>query len=85
MKLAHIAAVAALSVGALVSTASSASAAIVCNANNVCWHTQARYNYRPAYGVVVHENGWRWGDNERYQWREHRGRGYWDHDHWRRF
>ena len=85
MKMAKLAAVALLSAAALGATASTASAAIVCNAENVCWHTHRHYNYHPKYGVVVHENSWRWGPGEHYAFREHGGRGYWSHGAWRRF
>ena len=43
MKMAKIAAVALLSAAALGATASASSAAIVCNAENVCWHTRTVY------------------------------------------
>lgn len=80
-----LAAVALVSAGALVGFASSASAAIVCNAANVCWHVKGRYHYKPEFGVVVHDNHWRWGANDHYTWREHRGRGYWRDNAWVRF
>jgi hypothetical protein len=85
MKLAKIAAAVLLSAAALGATASTASAAIVCNAENVCWHVRHPYAYRPEFGVVVHEDGWRWGPADHYAWREHPGRGYWYHGGWRRF
>ena len=87
MTLAKLAAAALLAGAAIGVTASTASAAIVCNAENVCWHVRDRYhyNYRPEFGVVVHENGWRWGPGEHYAFREHTGRGYWYHGGWRRF
>ena len=78
MKLApKIAAAALLGLGAVSLTATAASAAIVCNGEGACWHVRRPYAYAPAYGVVVHPNGWRWGPGERYAWREHAGRGYW--------
>ena len=68
--------------GSVVPTASEA---IVCNAENVCWHVRPHYNYRPEWGVVVHEDDWRWGPGDHYTWREHRGRGYWRNGVWIRF
>jgi hypothetical protein len=59
----------------------SASAAIACS-GNVCWHTQERYAYPPQARVIIHDDDWRWGPNERYLFREHEGRGYWKGDSW---
>jgi hypothetical protein len=58
-----------------------ASAAIVCS-GNVCWHTQERYAYPPEARVIVHDDDWRWGPNERFAFREHEGRGYWKGENW---
>jgi hypothetical protein len=71
--------------GAMLGVAQAASAAVVCNGAGVCWHVRGHYAYRPEYGVVVHEDGWRWGPNDHYRWREHAGRGYWRDDRWVRF
>jgi hypothetical protein len=49
----------------------------------VCWHTSERYEYPPDANVVVHQNDWRWGPNEKYSWREHEGRGYWRGERWK--
>ena len=49
-------------VGALAFTATSASAAIVCNEDGDCWHAKEKYEYKPEFGVHVY------GDE---------GRGYW--------
>ena len=62
-------------------TAVSASAAIVCS-GRVCWHTSERHQYPTHARVVVHEDNWKWGRHERYGWREHEGRGYWNGNHW---
>jgi hypothetical protein len=80
-----LAAAAAVAAGMLALSAPAASAAIVCNAENVCWHTHRAYDYDPAWGVVVHEDGWRWGPGDHYTWKEHRGRGYWRNGEWVRF
>jgi len=65
-------------------SATSASAYIACNGEGACWHVHrhAYYNYRPAFGIVVHPDNWRWGRTEHYTWREHRGRGYWRNGAW---
>jgi hypothetical protein len=65
----------------LAASAVSASAAIVCN-GNVCWHTHETFTYPPEAGVIVHEDDWRWGPNERFVFREHEGRGYWRDNRW---
>ncbi len=74
-----------LGLGALLASSASASAAIVCNAEGLCWHVAHPYAYAPGYRVVVHPNGWRWGPGEHYAWREHPGRGYWRGGVWVRF
>jgi hypothetical protein len=67
--------------GLLALSAVNASAAIVCS-GAVCWHTHEAYSYPPDARVVVHPDDWRWGESERYSWREHEGRGYWHGDRW---
>jgi hypothetical protein len=71
----------AMGAGILAVSALSASAAIVCS-GNVCWHTPGAYEYPPEAGVMVHPDGWRWGPNEHFSWREHEGRGYWRGEKW---
>lgn len=75
-------AAAALSAGLLGGSATSASAAVVCNRDGDCWHVRDHYDYRPEYGVVVHPDDWRWATHDRYRWREHEGRGYWRSGIW---
>ena len=88
VKLAVIASVAA---GGLALTATTASAEIVCNAANECWHVRHHYDYRPEWGLVIHPNNWRWDRDRDYdrdahwRWREHRGRGYWRDGVWIHF
>ena len=77
-----IAAAALLGMGALTMTATTASAAILCNGAGECWHTKNRYSYKPEFGVVVHPNNWHWGAHDHYIWREHSGRGYWRNGAW---
>lgn len=72
--------------GALAIGATSASAYVVCNREGECWHQHNRYVYPGAYGVVVHEDNWRWGAHDRYRWHEHpEGRGYWRSGVWINF
>jgi hypothetical protein len=70
---------AAVGASALALTVANASAAVVCS-GNVCWHTHEAYEYPPAAGVIVHEDGWAAGPS--ITWREHEGRGYWRDDRW---
>jgi hypothetical protein len=76
-----------LGLSALIGSATTASAAIACNGEGVCWHVKRAYTYAPAYGVVVHPNNWRWAPGAHYVWREppHGGRGYWRGGVWVRF
>ncbi len=78
---------AAVAAGAFAASAGGASAYIACNSSGDCWHVHrhGQYSYRPAYGVVVHPDNWRWRENDNYRWREHRGRGYWRDGVWIRF
>lgn len=71
-----------LGLGLAFAASAPAAAAIACNGEGVCWHVRQTYTYAPAYGVVVHPNGWRWGSGEHYVWREHPGRGYWRNGVW---
>jgi hypothetical protein len=81
MKLRNALSSALLGAGLLAVTSMSASAAIVCS-GNVCWHTHERYEYPPDSKVVIHEDDWRSGPEEKYTFREHEGRGYWRADKW---
>ncbi len=62
---------------ALAATAAPASAYVACNRFGDCWHVSDRYDYRPAWGVRIHDDSWRWRHRDHYRWREHDGRGYW--------
>lgn len=68
--------------GALALTATSASAYVVCNDRGTCWHTHDRYAYPTGFGIVVHDDNWRWERHHHYHWREHTGRGYWRNGVW---
>lgn len=64
--------VAAMSGGALIATASTASADVVCNGAGECWHVHDRLTYPPEAGITFHEDAWA---------RAHRGHDYhWRHD-----
>ncbi len=62
-----------------------ASARIVCNEDGDCWHVQEEYAFPPTAGVIVHPDDWRWGEGQHFAWKEHPGRGYWNHGEWRGF
>ncbi|WP_295559296.1 hypothetical protein [uncultured Hyphomicrobium sp.] len=68
-------------------TATSASAAIVCNDEGDCWRVKHRYEYKPEFRLHVHPDDWKWGDHDKhkYRWRESRGRGYWREGLWIQF
>lgn len=85
-----IALAASLAAGGLAISATTASADIVCNAANECWHVRHHhYDYRPEWGLAVHPDNWRWERarerEEHWRWREHAGRGYWRDGVWIRF
>ncbi len=65
--------------GVLAFTATTASAAVVCNEIGDCWHAKEKYDYKPEFNVHVYGDDWKWADADqnKYRWREHEGRGYW--------
>ena len=71
--------------GSMALTATAASAEVVCNAENECWHVHKHYDYKPEWNVAVHPDNWRWGADEKYRWHEHNGRGYWRNGVWIKF
>ena len=73
--------------GLLALSVTSASAAIVCNGDGDCWHAKQKYDYRPEFGLHIYGDDWRWADadHDRYRWREHDGRGYWNKGVWIEF
>jgi hypothetical protein len=75
---------AAVAACAVAGSVSGTSAMIACN-GNICWHTHESYLYPPGTHVIVHPDGWQWGPDERYVWREHDGQGYWRGDDWVEF
>jgi hypothetical protein len=74
-----------MSVGGMALISTSASAAVVCNQDGDCWHTQTDYNYQPAFNLTVHENDWKWKEGDKHAWREHEGKGYWKGHDWKKF
>jgi hypothetical protein len=68
--------------GVLALSAVGASAAIVCS-GNVCWHVKEKHEYPPEARVIIHDDNWKWGPSEKYEYREHEGRGYWHGDSWK--
>jgi hypothetical protein len=79
---------AALAVGALGVTATTASADVACNRYGECWHVRDHYtNYPVGLGITFHEEGWR-GDNTRHwRWRHDRDddHGYYSRGVWHPF
>jgi hypothetical protein len=56
--------------------ATTASAAVVCNADGDCWRVKEKYDYRPDWGLTVYDDNWKWEGNK-YRWRDPGpGRGY---------
>jgi len=80
-----IALAAVMGVSAVTLASTNASAAIVCNQDGDCWHTQAEYAYQPSFGLSVHQNDWKWKEGEKHAWREHEGKGYWKGSNWTSF
>ena len=71
-----------LSAGAVVLSAGSASADVVCNDEGDCWHAHEHYTYPPSATITVHPDSWHWSGNEKFRWHEHEGRGYWHGGVW---
>jgi hypothetical protein len=78
MKISSLALVAA---GALALSATTASAAIVCNDEGECWHVKRHATYKPEFRLHVHPDNWKWKGGH-YKWREHGGHGYWRSGVW---
>jgi hypothetical protein len=80
-----IALAALIGASALAMASTSASARIVCNPEGDCWHVHGDYEYKPAFGLIVHPDDWKWKEGEKHAWREHEGRGYWKGGEWKEF
>jgi hypothetical protein len=74
-----------LGVSAVALISTSASAAIVCNEDGDCWHTDTDYRYPPDVRLSIHPNDWKWKEGEKHEWREHAGKGYWKGGEWKEF
>ena len=75
-----------LAIGGVAATATTASAAIVCNRDGDCWHVDNRLAY-PHMRFERHPDDWyfhrHWDNDRDHHWREyHEGRGYYDHGVW---
>ena len=80
-----------IAAGATLTSIASASAAIVCNIYDECWHTSGSYAvtlYPPALGVQIYKDEWRdqHKSDHRYHWmRDRDDRGYYSHGEWHAF
>lgn len=68
---------------ALMLSASTASAAVVCNDEGDCWRVKERLEYKPELRLRVYDDDWKWKEGEEYHWREAGpGPGYWRGGAW---
>ena len=76
--------VAAMSGGALIATATTASADVACNAAGECWHVHDRLAYPAEAGVTFHEDAWADAHRDNHwHWRHDRfDRGYYRNGVW---
>jgi hypothetical protein len=75
--------VAAISGGALVATATTASADVVCNGAGECWRVHDRFAYPAEASVVVHDDDWAHHHHHHWRWRHDRDdRGYYRNGVW---
>lgn len=80
--------VASVAAGALVLSATSASADVACNRYGECWHVTQHYTFYPSdLGVRFYDDAWRDHHRHGYHWRRDRDddHGYWFHGRWRPF
>ena len=69
--------------GSIAVSATTASAAVVCNRSGDCWRVRGNPVYKPELRLNIHPDNWRWRANERYRWRNSgRGHGYYDNGRW---
>jgi hypothetical protein len=71
-----------IGIGGFAVTAGSALADIACNDEGDCWHVKERPTYPAGPSITIHPDDWHWGTNEKFQFREHEGRGYWHGGVW---
>ena len=76
--------IAAMSGGALIATATTASADVVCNSAGECWHVHDRLAYPADAGVVFHDDAWADAHRDHHwHWRHDRDdRGYYRNGVW---
>ena len=58
--------VAAMSGGALIATATTASADVACNGRGECWHVHDRLAYPAGVGITFHDDRWGYGHHHGY-------------------
>jgi hypothetical protein len=72
-----------ITAGAWALTATTASAAVVCNDDGDCWRVRGRPAYGPELRLRIYPDNWRWSRGDHYRWREPgRGHGYWRGGNW---
>jgi hypothetical protein len=67
---------------AILALSSVAASAYIACSGNVCWHVKERVTYPAESKVIIHEDNWKWGPSEKFEFREHEGRGYWRDGAW---
>ena len=71
------------SVGALALTATTASAAVVCNQEGDCWRVAGEPRYEPGLNLRIQKDDWKWKEGEKYRWRDAgKGHGHWHNGVW---
>jgi len=70
--------------------ATSANAAVLCNAKGDCWRVKEAHTYPDNANLEVHDDKWQWGDGalkeKEYRWVDPgTGRGYWRDGVWINF
>jgi hypothetical protein len=55
---------------ALAVSATSASAAVVCNDEGDCWRVKERRDYDPGLKLRIYDDNWKWKEGEHYRWRD---------------
>lgn len=85
--LAKAALVGAVAAGALAVTSTTASAEIVCNRWNECWHVRDHYpDYPASLRIIFHDDAWRATHHRHWRWRADRDdHGYYNRGRWHRF
>jgi hypothetical protein len=59
-----------LAASAVVSTAGTTSAAVICNEDGECWRVEGQPAYSEELRLRVHPDEWTWPLGERYRWLE---------------